>query len=97
MMARWVSTVQLLTSMKFTITHVQRAPVKEKKKVLCVLCRFFAIAVLIHPDYFPVRPDRRDKGQKKVSVSKRKHSQRVNDSSGTCITLGKKKKVEGIS
>lgn len=72
MMARWVLTVQLLTSMKFTITHVQRAPMKVKKKVLCVLCRFFAVTVLIHPDYFPVRPDRRDKGQKKSFSQEKK-------------------------
>lgn len=94
MMARWASTVRLLTSMKFTITHVQRAPIKEKKKVLGVLCRFFAISVLMHPDSFPVRPDRRDKGQKKkeVSVVKRKHSRPVNDPSGACITLRVRRK-----
>lgn len=72
---------------------------RKKKKVLGVLCRFFAVSVLMHPDYFPVRPDRRDKGQKKVSVFKRKHSRLVNDPSGACITLRvrKKKEVEGIS
>lgn len=62
----------MLTSMKFTITHVQRAPIKEKKKVLCLRSRFSAVTGLMHPDYFTAKPDRRDKGQKKGSVGKRK-------------------------
>lgn len=73
MMARWDSTIQLLTSMKFTITHVQRAPIKERggeKKVLCLLSGFSAVTGLIHPDYFRAKPDRRDKGQNKFQSVK---------------------------
>lgn len=62
-------------------------PIKAKKKVLSVFCRFSAVTGLIYPDYFTAKPDRRDKGQKKGSAGKRKHSQRVNVSSGACITL----------
>lgn len=79
MMARWDSTVQLLTSMKFTITHVQRAPVKAKKEVHHLLSRFSAVIGLIDPDYFTAK-------QKKFQ-SVKENSQRVNVSSGACITL----------